>query len=120
LLGCGFDDGKAAASRRTPKCPHGAAAGGPGYRENCELEFAMPKIKKRQRSCRIEKNRTLTQKVEYQMKYGESKGFLVGLASDQRANQALERISSPLLTSKQSAVEMVNLSTNRSSLSAAS
>jgi len=27
LLGCGFDDGKAAASRRTPKCPRRAAVG---------------------------------------------------------------------------------------------
>jgi hypothetical protein len=46
LLGCGFDDGKAAASRRTPRSPHWAAAGGADYGENCELEFAMPETKK--------------------------------------------------------------------------
>src|SRR6267378_5063656 len=46
LLGCGFDDGKAAASRRTPKCPHRAAAGGAGSDENCGLEFAILETKK--------------------------------------------------------------------------
>ncbi|SRR6266568_3105541 len=46
LLGCGFDDGKEAASCRTPNCPHRSAAGGAVYGENCGLEFAMPEIKK--------------------------------------------------------------------------
>ena len=31
---------------RTPECPHRAAAGGADYRENCELEFAAPEMKK--------------------------------------------------------------------------
>src|SRR5260370_9396963 len=34
LLGCGFDDGKEAASCRTPKCPDRAAASRADYREN--------------------------------------------------------------------------------------
>jgi hypothetical protein len=46
LLGCGFDDGKAAASRRTPKCPHRAAVVGADDDENCGLDFAMQEIKK--------------------------------------------------------------------------
>ncbi len=78
LLGCGFDDAKAAASRRTPKCPDRAAAGGADYRENCGLEFAMPEIKKAAENLpQRRKIRTLTQKVEYQVKYSESKSFLV-------------------------------------------
>jgi len=39
------DGGKAAASHRTPECPHRAAAGGADNGEGCELDFAMPEIK---------------------------------------------------------------------------
>ncbi len=41
LLGCGFDDGKAAASRRTPKCPQQPRAGRIAVR-TAGVEFAIP------------------------------------------------------------------------------
>src|SRR6266704_414371 len=69
LLGCGFDDGKEAASCRTPKCPDRAAAGGTDYGKNYELESAMPETKKAAKKLpQTKKIRTLTQEVEYQMK----------------------------------------------------
>jgi hypothetical protein len=75
-VGCGFDDGKAAASRRTPKCPPRAATGGADYGENCEPEFAMEEIKKAaEKLPQLEKARTLTQKVRYQMTHSESRTF---------------------------------------------
>jgi len=62
------DGGKAAASHRTPECPHRAAAGGADNGEGCELEFAMPEIKKAaEKLPQPEKIRILTQKVYYQM-----------------------------------------------------
>src|SRR6266571_897588 len=65
LLGCGFDDGKEAASCRTPKCADRAAEGGTDYGKNYELESAMPETKKAAKKLpQTKKIRTLTQEVE--------------------------------------------------------
>ena len=74
LLGCGFDDGKAAASRRTPKCPQQPRAGRIAVR--CGGGICDPGMKKpAEQLPQLEKARTLTQKVRYQMTNSESRTF---------------------------------------------
>jgi len=60
-----------------------AVAGGAGYRENCELEFAVPGIKKAAKRLPQPEKIPLTQKLEYQMTHRKARGFwlpLVGMA----------------------------------------
>jgi len=68
-------DGKAASSRRTPKCRTGQSRSGE-FTVRSELEFRDAANKKGGRNAAaLGKTRTVTWKLEYQMIYGESRSF---------------------------------------------